>query len=92
MDGNAVASFGLHGVSGVGRDIEDHVAGVEANDGVGICVEVVHELVCIFHGVCGGFGLLGSYLIEGDEGAGVDLDVEYEGAIDRFDVGDTFWV
>ena len=61
MEGNAAASFGLQEVSGVGRDIEDHIAGVEANDGVWICVEVVHEPVFLFHGVCGSFGLLGSY-------------------------------
>ena len=58
MDGDADASFGLNKVSGVGRDPEDHVAGVEANDRVGICVEVVHGPVCLFHGVCGSFGLL----------------------------------
>ena len=45
MDGDAAASFGLNEVSGVGGDIEDHVVGVEVNDGVGICVEVVHEPV-----------------------------------------------
>ena len=43
MDSNADAIFGLHEVSGVGRDLEDHVAGLEANDGVGICVELVHD-------------------------------------------------
>ena len=45
MDGNAAVSFGLYEVSGVGRDLEDHVADVEENDGVVICVEVVHEPV-----------------------------------------------
>ena len=65
---------------------------MQANDGVGIYVEVFHEPVCLFHGVCGSFGLLGSYLVEGDEGAGVYLDVEYEGDIDGLDVNDTFWV
>ena len=38
MESDAATSFGLHEVSGVGRDLEDHVTGVEANDGVGICV------------------------------------------------------
>ena len=61
MDGDAAASFGLHEVSGVRRYFEDHVSGVEANDGVGICVEVVHEPVCLCHGVCGRFGLIRSY-------------------------------
>ena len=92
MDGDAAASFGLHEVSGVGRDLEDHVAGVEANDGVGVCVEVVHEPVGLIHGVRGGFGLFGSDFVEGDEDAGVDLAVEDEGAIDGLDVGDTFGV
>ena len=92
MDGDAAASFGLHKVGGVGRDIEDHVAGVEVNDGVGICVEVFHEPFCLFHGVCGSFGLLGYYLVEGDKDAGIDLAIEDEGAIDGLDVGDTFWV
>ena len=67
MDGNAAASFGLHEVSGVRRDLEYHVAGVEANEGVGILVEVVHEPVCLFHCVCGSFVLLGSYLVDGDK-------------------------
>ena len=75
MDSDAAARFGLHEVSGVGRDLEDHVAGVEANDGVGVCVEVVHEPVCLFHGVCGSFGLIGSYLVDGDKDTGVDLAV-----------------
>ena len=92
MDGNAAARFGLHEVSGVGRHLEDRFSGVEANDGVGICVEVVHEPVCLFHGVCGSFGLIGSYLIEGNKDAGVDLTVEDEGDIDGLDVDDTFWV
>ena len=92
MDGNAAVSFGLHEVRGVGRYLEDHVAVVEANDGVGVCVEVVHDPVGLFRGVCGSFGLLGSYFVEGDEDAGVNLAVEDEGAIDRLDVGDIFWV
>ena len=92
MDGDAAASFGLYEVSGAGRDLEDHVSGLEANDGVGICVEVVHEPVCLFHGVCGSFDLLESYLVEGDEDEWVNLAVDYEGAIDGLDVGDTFWV
>ena len=90
MDGNAAASFGLYEVSGVGRDIEDHVAGVEANDGVGICVEVFHELVLLLHGVCGSFGLIGSYFFEGDEDSGVYIALEDEGYIGGLDVGDTF--
>ena len=61
MDGDAAASFGLHEVSGVRRDIDDHVAGVEVKDVVGVCVEVVHDPVGLLHGVCGSFGLLGSY-------------------------------
>ena len=92
MNGDAAARFGLHEVSGVRRDLKDHVAGVEANDGVGICVEVVHEPVGLFHGVCGSFLLLRSYFVEGNEDAGVNLDVEDEGAIDGLDVGGTFWV
>ena len=92
MDGDAAASFGLHEVSFVGRDLDYHVAGVEVNDGVGICVEVVHEPVCLFHGVCGSFGLLGSYLLEGNKDAGIELAVEDEGAMDGLDLGDTFWV
>ena len=92
MDNDAAARFRLHEISGIGRYLEDHVSGVEANDGVGICVEVVHEPVCLCHGVCGSFGLLGSYFVEGDEDAGVGLAVEDEGAIDGLDVGDTFWV
>ena len=82
MDGNADTSFGLYKLSGVGRYLEDHVPGVEAIDGVGICVEVVHEPVCFFHGVCGRFGILKSYIVEGKENAGVDLAVEDEDAID----------
>ena len=66
MDGDTTASFGLHEVCSVGRNIEYHVAGVDANIGVGICVDVVHEPVFIFYGVCGSFGLLGSDLVEGD--------------------------
>ena len=92
MHGNAAARFEFHEVSGVGRYLEDHVSGIESNGGVGICVEVVHEPVGLFRAVCGNFGLLGSYFVEGDEDAGVDLDVEDEGAIDGLDVGDTFWV
>ena len=92
MDGNAAARFGLHEVSGAERDLEDHVAGLEAIDGVGIFVEVVHETVCLFHGVCGRFGLLGSYFVESDEDAGADFAVEDEGAINGLNVGDTFWV
>ena len=91
MDGNAAARFGLHEVSGAERDLEDHVAGVEVKDGVGVCVEVVHDPVGLFHGVCGSFGLLGSYLVEGDKDAGVELAVEDEGAIYGLYVGDTFW-
>ena len=91
-DGDAATSFGLYEVSGFGRDLEDHVTGVELNDGVGICVEVVHEPIFLFHGVCGSFGLPGSYLVEGNKGSAVDLAVEDEVAIDGLDVGDTFWV
>ena len=36
------------------------------------------------------FGLLESYIVEGDEDAGVDLAVEDECAIDGLDVGDIF--
>ena len=75
MYGDAAARFGLHEVIGFRRDLEYHVVGVEANSGVGICVEVVHEPVLLFHGVCGSFGLIISYLVEGDEDVGVDLDV-----------------
>ena len=92
MGGDATARFGLYEVSGIVRDIEDHVAGVEANDGVGICVEVVHEPVCLFHGVFSSFVLLRSYLVEGNEDAGVDLAVEDEVSIDGLDVDDNFWV
>ena len=92
MYSDAAARFGLQKVSGVGRDLNDRVAGVEENSGVGICVEVVHESVGIFHGVCVSFGLPGSYFVEDDKDAGVDLSVEYEGSIDRLDLGDTFWV
>ena len=49
---------------------------MEANGGVGIRVEVVHDTVFFFHGVCGRFGLIGSYLVEGGKDAGVDLAVE----------------
>ena len=45
MDGDVAENFGFHEVSGVRRDLEDRAAGVEANDGFGICVEVVHEPV-----------------------------------------------
>ena len=76
----------------MGRDIEDHVAGVEANEGVGICVEVVYEPVFLFYGFCGSFGLIISYLVEGAKDAGVDLVVEGEGAIYGLDVGDNFWI
>ena len=41
MDGDAAVRFGLHKVSSVRKDLEYHVSGVEANGGVGICVEVV---------------------------------------------------
>ena len=75
MDGDAAVSFGLHEVSGVGRYIEDHIAGMEANDDVGVCVEVVHESVFLFHCVCGSFGLLRSYLVKGSEDSGVNLAV-----------------
>ena len=92
MDGNAAASFGLHKVSGVGRYLEDHIAGVEANDRVGVCVEVVHEPVGLLNAVCGSFGLLGSYFVAGDDDALFHLAVEDEGAIDGLDVGDTFRV
>ena len=53
-------------------------------------MEVVHAPVCLFRGVCGSFGMIGYYLVEGNKDAGVDLAVEYEGAIDGLDVGDTF--
>ena len=75
MDGDAAASFGLQKVISFRRDRDDHVAGVEANGGVGVCVEVVHETVGLFHGFYGIFGLLGSYFVEGNDYAGVDLAV-----------------
>ena len=92
MDGNEATKFGLHEVSGAGRDLEDHVSGVEAIDGVVICVQVIHVPVCLFRGVCGSFGLLRSYLVEVDEDAGIHLAVEDEGAIYGLDMGDTLWV
>ena len=46
---------------------------MEANDSIGICVEVVHDPVFLFHGVCVSFGMLGSDLVEGNKDAGVDL-------------------
>ena len=36
MDGNAAAIFGLHELSGFEKYLEDHVAGMEANGGVGV--------------------------------------------------------
>ena len=45
MEGDTAASFRLHKVIDIGRDLEDHVAGVEETDSIGICVEVVHEPV-----------------------------------------------
>ena len=92
MYDNAAARFGLHKVSGVRTDLEDYVSGVEANCGVGVCAEVFHEPVGLFHGVCGSFGLIESYFVESDEDAGVNSAVEDEGDINRLDVGDTFWV
>ena len=92
MKSDADTSFGLYEVSGVVRDLEDHVTDVETNDGVGICVEVVHEPVFLFHDFCGSFGLLGFHIVEGNEDSGFGLAVEDEGAIDGLDVGDTFLI
>ena len=75
IDGDAATSFRFHEISGVGRYIEDHVAGVEANDRIGICVEVFHDPVCLFHGAFGSFVLHRSYLVEGYEDVGLNLAV-----------------
>ena len=88
MGGDATASSGLYEVGGIRTYLQDHVASVVTDGGVGICVEIVHEHIGFGHGVGGGLGLFGSDFVEGDKDAGVaGAAVVHKGAIDGLDVG-----
>ena len=56
IGGNAAASSGMDEVGGIRTYLQDHVASVVADGGVGICVEIVHEHISFVHGVSGGLG------------------------------------
>ena len=64
MGGGSAAGFGLDKICGVGSDFEDHVAGVEANDGLRIGMQVVHEHVRFVDGVCCRGSLFGGNLVK----------------------------
>ena len=52
-------------ISGITVNVEDHVAGVEADVGVGVGVDIVHEALGFLHGLLGGLCLFRGDLIEG---------------------------
>ena len=54
MGGDATASSGMDKVGSIRTYLQDHVASVVADGGVGMCVEIVHEHIGFGHGVSGG--------------------------------------
>ena len=50
-------------ISGITDNVEDHVAGVEADVGVGVGVDIVHEALGFFRDLMGGMCLFRGDLI-----------------------------
>ena len=79
----AGSCFGSGKVGGVGVDVEDHVAGDESDDGIGMGCAVVEELRESCHGSLGAVGLLGGKRADGGEEGRIDgSGVEEEGSED----------
>jgi hypothetical protein len=64
MSRSSAACFGWDKASSVGGCLEDHVAGVAADDGVWMGVDAIHEHVSFCNCVCCRDGLFGGDFIE----------------------------
>ena len=75
----------MNEVGGISDCLQDHVAGLVADGGVGVHVEVVHEHVgLVVNGVCRWSCLFGSDFVEGDVDAGIDgSSIVQEATIDE---------
>jgi hypothetical protein len=71
VDSRSTACLRLDEVGCVGRDFENHIACVVADDGIGIGVEVVHGHAGLGNCAGGWFGLFGSNLVESGEDTGI---------------------
>jgi hypothetical protein len=71
VDSRSTACLRLDEVGGIGPDFENHIAGVVADDGIGVGVEVVHEHVGLGNCAGGWFGLFGGNLVESGEDTGI---------------------
>ena len=89
----AAVCFRLDKIRGVAVDVETHVTSVELDDGVRLRGRVVHEHFHIFHGVSGGRGLFGAYVVERNKHREVNslCDVE-EGASNTLHVCDAAFI
>ncbi len=83
VTGNAAPCFRQYKIRCVGVDVEDHAAGMAADDGVGIGSGVVEKLSALGNGQGGRTSLLRGDFIKGREHGGVDCTcVVEEGAVD----------
>ena len=64
VPGDTTSSFGSDKVSGIAVYVKDHVTGVEAYIGVGVCVDIVHETLRFFHGFLSGLCLFGGDFVQ----------------------------
>jgi hypothetical protein len=86
VDSRLTACFRLDEVGCVGRDFENHIACVVADDSIGVGAEVVHQHIGFGNLVGGQFGLFGGDLVEGGEDTGIaSKAIIKEGAADRLD-------
>ena len=87
------SSFWSNKISGIAVNTEDHVAGVEADVGVGVSVEIVHEALGFLHGLLGGLCLFRGDLIEGRKNGIIKCAaIIQEAASNRLDELSILWV
>ena len=93
MSGGATSCAWLDEVGCVRGHLEDHVAGVVADHGVWISMEVLHEHVRFLNRVCCGRSLFGDDFIQSREDTRVaSAAVIQERAVDGLDTGGTEFV
>lgn len=71
VSGSAAAGIWKDEICCVGTDGKDHVAGVIADDGVGVGDQVIEKHVACLEGMFGGRGLMIGYFVEGHYDGGI---------------------